>query len=121
MGATFESVCGGLLSACFGRRAVVIDEQQAAVDTDCQLIDVLGLPCHLWTSLNHLQTWVGRCKATLKNSGLSDFVECKCDNPEQTAEHIIIGCLLYSPNSKDSLFDLGPETMAWLQDMELAI
>ena len=79
------------------------------------------LPRHLWTSLNHLFTGVGRFKSSLKKWGLSDSAACECGEPEQTAKHIITGCPLYSPPSEAGLFDLGPETRAWLHDTELAI
>ena len=79
------------------------------------------LPRHLWTSLNRLRTGVGRSKSSLKKWGLSDSAACECGEPEQTAEPIITGCPLYSPPSEAGLFDLGPETRAWLHDTELAI
>ncbi|KAJ8366008.1 hypothetical protein SKAU_G00148390 [Synaphobranchus kaupii] len=74
-----------------------------------------------WTLLNRLRTGVGRFKSPMKKWGLADSAACECGEPEQTAEHIITGCPLYSPPSEAGLFDLGPETRAWLHDTELAI
>lgn len=79
------------------------------------------LPRHLWTSLNRLCTGVGRFKSSLKKWGLTDSAVCECGEPEQTAEHIITGCPLFSPPSVSGLFDLDPETRVWLHDTELAI
>ncbi|KAL7402753.1 hypothetical protein ABVT39_019550, partial [Epinephelus coioides] len=79
------------------------------------------LPQHLWTSLNRLCTGVGRFKSSLMKWGLLDSAACECGESEQTAEHIITGCPLYSPPSESGLFDLGPEMRTWLHDMELAI
>lgn len=57
----------------------------------------------------------------MKKWVLSDSAAFKCGEPEQTAEHVITGCPRYSPPSEAGLFDLGPETRAWLEDTELAI
>ncbi|KAJ8333503.1 hypothetical protein SKAU_G00415110 [Synaphobranchus kaupii] len=79
------------------------------------------LPHQQWTLLNRLRTGVGRFKSPIKKWGLADSAACECGEPEQTAKHIITGCSLYSPPSEAGLFDLGPETRAWLHDTELAI
>ncbi|KAL7843415.1 hypothetical protein AOLI_G00249270 [Acnodon oligacanthus] len=79
------------------------------------------LPRHLWTLLNRLHTGVSCFKASLKKCGLSDNAACKCGEPEQTAEHIITSCPLYSPPSEACLFDLGPETRSRLHGTDLAI
>ncbi|KAL7866903.1 hypothetical protein AOLI_G00147170 [Acnodon oligacanthus] len=78
-------------------------------------------PPYLWTLLNCLCTGIGSFKSSLKKWGLSDSAACKCGEPEQTAEHIITSCPLYSPPSEAGFFDLGPETRAWLHGTELAI
>ncbi|KAL7383791.1 hypothetical protein ABVT39_017730, partial [Epinephelus coioides] len=79
------------------------------------------LPRHLWTLLNCLRTGVGRFRSSLMKWDLLESAACECGESEQTVEHIIISCPLYSPPSKSGLFDLGLETRAWLHDMELAI
>lgn len=79
------------------------------------------LPRHLWTSLNRLRTGVGRFNSSLKKWGLSDSAACECGEPEQTAEHIISDCPLYSPPSEAGLFDLDPQTRPLLLDNKLAI
>ena len=79
------------------------------------------LPRHQWTSLNRLRCGVGRFKSCMRKWGLTNSSACECGEIEQTAEHIITGCPLYSPPSEAGLFDLGPETRAWLQDTELDI
>ncbi|KAL6491091.1 hypothetical protein MHYP_G00014360 [Metynnis hypsauchen] len=66
-------------------------------------------------------TGVGHFKSSLKKRDLSDSAACECGELEQTAEHIITGCPLYSPPSEAALFDLGPEMTAWLHGTELAI
>ena len=53
--------------------------------------------------------------------GLSDGAACECGEPEQTAEHIITTCPLYKPPSEAGLFNVGPETRAWLHSTELDI
>ncbi|KAL7864055.1 hypothetical protein AOLI_G00154750 [Acnodon oligacanthus] len=79
------------------------------------------LLCQLWTLLNRLRTGVGCFESSLKKWGLSDIAACQCGEPEQTAEHINTGCLLYSPPSEVGLFDLGPEMRALLHGTELSI
>ena len=79
------------------------------------------LPRRQWTLLNRLRTGVGRFKMSMKRWGLADSAVCECGEPEQTADHIITTCPLYRPPSEDGLFQMGPETMAWLCDTELDI
>lgn len=56
-----------------------------------------------------------------KKWGLADCAAYECGAPEQTVEHIMTTCPLYRPPSEASLFDVGPETRAWLQDTELEL
>ena len=79
------------------------------------------LPHRHWTLLNRLRTRVGRFKSSMKDWGLADSAVCKCGEPEQTADHIITTCPLYRPPSEAGLFQVGPETRAWLCDTELDI
>lgn len=53
--------------------------------------------------------------------GLANSGACECGEPEQTADHIINTCLLCRPPSEVSLFQVGPETRAWLHNTELNI
>ena len=76
------------------------------------------LPRRQWTTLNRLRTGVGRFKSSMKKWGLAESAACECGHPEQTADHIITTCP-FRPPSEASLFDLGPEMLAWLQDTEL--
>lgn len=46
---------------------------------------------------------------------------CECGEAEQTADHIINTCLLCRPPSEVGLFQVGPETRAWLRDTELNV
>ena len=77
------------------------------------------LPRQQWTLLNRLRTGVGRFKSAMKKWGLADSAACECGDPDQTPEHIMNTCPLYRPPSEAGLFDVGPETRAWLQDTEL--
>ena len=52
-----------------------------------------------WTTLNRLQTGVGRYRASMKKWGLADSATCECGEPEQTADHIINSCPLHRPPS----------------------
>ena len=79
------------------------------------------LPRRQWTLLNRLRTGVGRFKTPMKKWGLADSAVCECGEPEQTAEHIITTCPLYRPPSEAGLFQVGPETRAWLSNTELDI
>ena len=78
------------------------------------------LPRRQWTLLNRLRTGVGRFKSSMTKLGLTDGAACECGEPEQTADHIITACPLYKPPSA-GLFDVGPETRAWLDSTELDI
>ena len=85
------------------------------------------------TTLNRLQTGVGRFRTFMNKWGLADSATCECgwvlaDNaacecgePEQTADHIINSCPLHRPPSEAGLFEVGPLTRAWLQHTELTI
>ena len=77
------------------------------------------LPRRQWTLLNRLRTRVGRFKSAMKKWGLAASSACECGDPDQTAEHILTSCPLHRPPPEASLFDVGPETRAWLQDTEL--
>ena len=77
------------------------------------------LPRRQWTLLNRLRTGVGRFKSSMKKWGLADSAACECGAPEQTVQHIMTTCPLHRPPSEAGLFDVGPETRAWLQDTEL--
>ena len=79
------------------------------------------LPRRQWTLLNRLRTGVGCFKTAMKKWGLADSATCECGEPEQTAEHIINTCLLYKPPSEAGLFQVGPETRAWLHNTKLDI
>ena len=57
----------------------------------------------------------------MRKWGLTDGAACECGEPEQTADHIITACPLYKPPSEAGLFDVGPETRAWLYATELDI
>lgn len=75
-------------------------------------------PFMLPMDLNCLRTEVGR--QMISEWSLSDIVACGPGEPEQTGEHIIIGCPLNNLPSDADLFDLGPEPRAWLYNAELA-
>ena len=79
------------------------------------------LPRRQLTLLNRLRTGVGRYKASMRKWGLADGAACECGEPEQTADHIITTCPLYKPPSEAGLFDVGPETRAWLNTTDLDI
>ena len=55
----------------------------------------------------------------MKKCVLADSAACECGAPEQTVQHIMTTCPLHRPPSEAGLFDVGPETRAWLQDTEL--
>ena len=79
------------------------------------------LPRQQWTILNRLRTGVGRFKADMKKWGLSERSACECGAPDQTADHIINDCETYRVPSMAALYDVGPETRAWLRDTKLDI
>ena len=79
------------------------------------------LPRRQWTLLNRLRTGVGCFKTSMKKWGLADSATCECGEPEQSAEHIINTCPLHKPPSEAGLFQVGPETRAWLHNTKLDI
>ena len=46
---------------------------------------------------------------------------CECGEPEQTEDHVINHCQLHKPPSQAGLFNVGLDTIAWLQGTELTI
>ncbi|CAJ1077249.1 NAD kinase-like isoform X2 [Xyrichtys novacula] len=72
-----------------------------------------------WATLSRLRTGLGRFKTPMRKWGMVDSAACECDDPEQTSHHKISTCPLYRPPSEASLFDLGPEMLAWQHDTEL--
>ena len=74
-----------------------------------------------WTTLNRLRTGVGRYKASMIKWGLAENAACECGEPEQTADHIINSCPIHRPPSEAGIFEVGPLTIAWLQQTELTI
>ena len=66
----------------------------------------MHLPRRSWVRLNHLRTGVGRFRSSLHNWEMVPSVACDCGAENQTAEHILAHCPLFSPISWDNW--IGP-------------
>ena len=73
-----------------------------------------------WTTLNRIRTGVSRYRSSIKKWGLTFSAACECGEPEQTADHIINSGPLHRPPSEADLFEVGPLTRAWQQQIELS-
>ena len=70
-----------------------------------------------WVRLNHLRTDVGRFRSSLHNWGMVPSAACDCDAENQTAEHILAHCPLFSPPRRmTGLVRLDDDTIAWLHE-----
>ncbi len=73
------------------------------------------LPRKEWVSLNRLQTGVGRFGVFMYRWGLRQSAPCQCGAPEQTAQHPMDECPIFSPPVDLNLCHPGPSTRKWLQ------
>lgn len=80
------------------------------------------LPRNLWCRLNRLRTRHGCCNYFRYKWGWVSSPMCECSVEEQTMEHLIERCPLYSFSGiPDELFSLSPNSMNWLKNMECKI
>ena len=71
----------------------------------------MGLSRPAWLKLNHLRTGVGRFHPSMHKWGLVPSPNCQCGAAEQTADHILIACLIYrAPHGAQVLTVLDDET-----------
>ena len=75
------------------------------------------LPRRSWVRLNHLRTGVGRFRSSLHNWGMVPSAACNCGAENQTAEHILVHCPLFSlPHGITGLVRLDDDTITWLHE-----
>ena len=75
------------------------------------------LPRRFWVRLNHLHTGVGRFRSFLHNWGVDPSAACDCGPENQTAEHILAHCTLFSPpHGITGLVLLDDDTITWLHE-----
>ena len=77
----------------------------------------MHLPRRSWVRLNHPRTGVGRFRSSLLNWGMVPYAACDCGAENQTAEHILAHCPLFSPpHGITGLVRLGDDTITWLHE-----
>ena len=77
----------------------------------------MHLPRRFWVRLNHLRTGVGRFRSSLHNWGMVPSAACDCGAENQTAEHILAHCPLFSPlHGITGLVRLDDDTITWLHE-----
>ena len=70
-----------------------------------------------WVQLNHLRAGVGRFRSSLYNWGMVPSAACDCGAENQTAEHILAHCPLFSPPHRiTGLVRLDDDTITWLHE-----
>ena len=75
-----------------------------------------------WIMVNRLLGRVGCFKPSIKKWDFCDSSACECGEPEQTDDHVINNCALYSPTGGEAvLFNVSPDMNAWLNNTELVI
>ena len=75
----------------------------------------MSLPRHAWVKLNHLRTGVGRFRSAMHKWGLAPSAACECGAEDQTADHIIMDCPLYSiQRGTCGLINVDEEAQQWL-------
>ena len=75
----------------------------------------MHLPRRSWVRLNHLRTGVGRFRSSLHNRRMVPTAACDCGAENQTAEHILAYCPLFSPpHGITGLVQLDDDTITWL-------
>ena len=67
-----------------------------------------------WVKLKRLRTGVGRFGSSMHKCSLASSAKCECDASEQTAEHIILTCLIHrASRGTMGLTVLHDETRCW--------
>ena len=75
----------------------------------------MSLPRRAWVRLNRLRTGVGRFRSSMHKWGMAPSAICECDMENQTADHVISDCPIYSaPNGAQGLRNLDDSTIQWL-------
>ena len=70
-----------------------------------------------WVRLNHLCTGVGRFRSSLHYWRMVPSAACDCGAENQTAEHILAHCPLFSPPHEiTGLVRLDDDTITWLHE-----
>ena len=77
----------------------------------------MHFPRRSWVRLNHFRTGVGRFRSSLHNWGMVPCAACDCGAENQTAEHILAHCPLFSPpHGITGLDRLDDDTITWLRE-----
>ena len=82
----------------------------------------MGLPRAAWAKLNRLRTGVERFHSSMHKWGLAVSPNCECGAFEQTADHVLIACLIHrAPHGARGLTVLDDETRCWLNNTTASI
>ena len=82
----------------------------------------MGLPRSSWVSLNRLRAGVGCFHSFMHKWGLAPTSNRECGAAEQTAEHIILTCLVHrAPTGIRGLTVLDVDTQCWLSTITASI
>ena len=75
----------------------------------------MGLPRAAWVKLNRLRTGVGQFHSSMHKWGLAPSPNCECGASEQTADHVLIACLIHrAPHGVRNLMVLDDKLDAGL-------
>ena len=82
----------------------------------------MHLPRRSWVRLNYFRTDVERFRSSLLKWGMVPSAACDCGAENQTAEHILAHCPLFSPPHEiTGLVRLDDDTITWLHESCLDI
>ena len=71
----------------------------------------MGLPRASWVNLNRLRTGVWRFHSSMHRWGLVTLPNCECGDSEQTADHVLIACVIHrAPHGARGLTVLDDKT-----------
>ena len=77
----------------------------------------MHFPRPAWVRLNRLRTGVGLFRSTMHRWGMAPTAACECGAEEQTADHVITSCPIYShPNGARGLAAVDESLLTWLSD-----
>ena len=75
-----------------------------------------------WVKLNRLRSGVGRFISSMHKWGLASSAKCECGASKQTADHIILTCLIHrAPQRIMGLTVLDDEARCWLNSITVSI
>ena len=82
----------------------------------------MDLPRAAWVKLNRLRTGVERFHSSMHKWGLAPSPNCECGASEQTADHVLTGCIMHrAPHGARGLTVLDDETQCWLNNTTASI